>query len=158
LAGMRRRGYPPAAIRDFVQRVGVTKKENLIEMALLENSVREELDRESMRRVAVLRPLKVVLTNYPESRSERVHAANHPNRPELGGRQLSFGRDIWSERDDFMEDALRKFFRVKPGGEVRLRYAYIIRCDEVIKNDAGEVIELRCTYHPDPRSGSASSA
>lgn len=158
LAGMRRRGYPPAAIRDFVQRVGVTKKENLIEMALLENSVREELDRESMRRVAVLRPLKVVLTNYPESRSERVHAANHPNRPELGGRELSFGREIWIERDDFMEHAPRKFFRLKPGGEVRLRYAYIIRCDEVIKNDAGEVIELRCTYDPDTRSGSASSA
>ncbi|HEX7061907.1 MAG TPA: glutamine--tRNA ligase/YqeY domain fusion protein [Woeseiaceae bacterium] len=158
LAGMRRRGYPPAAIRDFVQRVGVTKKENLIEMALLENSVREELDRESMRRIAVLRPLKVVLTNFPESHSERLRAANHPNRPELGGRDLSFGREIWIERDDFMEDAPRKFFRLKPGGEVRLRYAYIIRCDEVVKNSAGEVVELHCTYDPDTRSGSASSA
>jgi glutaminyl-tRNA synthetase len=158
LAGMRRRGYPPAAIRDFVQRVGVTKKENLIEMALLENSVREELDRESMRRIAVLRPLKIVLTNFPESHGERLHAANHPNRPELGGRDLSFGREIWIERDDFMEDAPRKFFRLKPGGEVRLRYAYIIRCDEVVKNSAGEVVELRCTYDPDTRSGSASSA
>lgn len=158
LAGMRRRGYPPAAVRDFVRRVGVTKKENLIEMALLENSVREDLDRNAPRRMAVLRPFKIVLTNYPEGRSERVMASNHPNRPELGSRELPFGREIYIERDDFMEDAPRKFFRLQPGGEVRLRFAYIIRCDEVIRNDVGEVIELRCSYDPDTRSGSASSA
>lgn len=157
LAGMRRRGYPPAALRDFVRRVGVTKKENLIEMALLENSVREDLDRHAPRRMAVLRPLKVVLTNYPEGPGERVSASNHPRRPELGNRELPFGREIWIERDDFREEAPRKFFRLKPGGEVRLRYAYIIRCDEVLRNDAGEIAELRCTYDPETRSGSGSS-
>ncbi|HLT90910.1 MAG TPA: glutamine--tRNA ligase/YqeY domain fusion protein [Woeseiaceae bacterium] len=156
LAGMRRRGYPPAAIRDFVKRVGVTKKEKVIEMAMLEHSVREELDREAPRRIAVLRPLKVVLTNYPEGKVEHVVAANHPTRPDMGTREVAFGRELWIERDDFMEEAPRKFFRLKPGGEVRLRYAYIIRCDEVIKSSDGEVVELRCTYDPDTRSGSGS--
>jgi glutaminyl-tRNA synthetase len=153
LAGMRRRGYPPAAIRDFVRRVGVTKKENLIEMALLENCVREELDREAPRRMAVLRPLKVVITNCPEGKLESVTALNHPNRPEMGTRELPFGREIWIERDDFMEDAPKKFFRLKPGGEVRLRFAYIIRCDEVVKDSSGDIVELHCTYDPDTRSG-----
>ncbi len=157
LAGMRRRGYPPAALRDFCRRIGVTKKENVIEMALLENSVREDLDHAAPRRMAVVRPLRVVLTNYPEGRTEQVTAANHPNRPELGERELPFGRELYIERDDFMEEAPRKFFRLKPGGEVRLRYAYIIRCDDVVKNDAGEVVELRCSYDPDTRSGSGTS-
>jgi glutaminyl-tRNA synthetase len=157
LAGMRRRGYPPAAIRDFISRVGVTKKENLIEMGVLENSVRELLGEEAERRMAVLRPLKVVLTNYPEGQTETMTALNHPNRPELGTRELPFGRELWIERDDFMEDAPRKFFRLKPGGEVRLRFAYIIRCDEVIKDDSGDVVELRCSYDADTRSGTGSS-
>lgn len=157
LAGMRRRGYPAAALRDFCMRIGVTKKENLIEMALLENCVRENLDHAAPRRMAVLRPLKVILTNYPNDKMEELTAANHPNRPELGNRQLPFGREIFIERDDFMEEAPRKFFRLKPGGEVRLRYAYIIRCDEVVKNDAGDVIELHCSYDPDTRSGTGSS-
>jgi glutaminyl-tRNA synthetase len=157
IAGMRRRGYPPAAIRDFISRIGVTKKENMIEMAVLENSVREYLGDAAERRMAVMRPLKVVLTNYPEDETESMTALNHPNRPELGTRELPFSRELWIERDDFMEEAPRKFFRLKPGGEVRLRFAYIIRCDEVIKDDAGEVVELRCSYDPDTRSGSGSS-
>ena len=155
LAGMRRRGYPPAALRDFCSRVGVTKKENRIEMSLLETCVRENLDREASRRMAVLRPLKVVLTNYPEGTVEEMRAVNHPNRPELGDRTLEFGRELWIERDDFMEDAPRKFHRLKPGGEVRLRYAYIIRCDEVVRDDSGDIHELRCSYDPETRSGSS---
>jgi glutaminyl-tRNA synthetase len=157
LAGMRRRGYPPAALRDFIGRVGVTKKENLIEMGVLENSVRENLGENAERRMAVIRPLKVVLTNYPESKSEPLDALNHPNRPELGSREIPFSRELYIERDDFMEEAPRKFYRLKPGGEVRLRFAYIIRCDEVIKDEAGEVTELRCSYDPDTRSGSGTS-
>ncbi len=157
LAGMRRRGYPPAALRDFIGRIGVTKKENLIEMGVLENSIRENLGDAAERRMAVIHPLKVVLTNYPEGETDQMTAQNHPARPELGTRELPFGRELFIERDDFMEDAPRKFFRLKPGGEVRLRFAYIIRCDDVIKNDAGEVIELHCSYDPDTRSGSGSS-
>lgn len=157
LAGMRRRGYPPVALRDFCKRIGVTKKENLIEMALLENCVREYLDHNAPRRMAVARPLKLIVTNYPEGRTEQMTAANHPNRPEFGNRQLPFSREIFIERDDFMEEAPRKFFRLRPGGEVRLRYAYIIRCDEVLKNGAGEVVELHCSYDPDTRSGTGSS-
>jgi glutaminyl-tRNA synthetase len=157
IAGMRRRGYPPASMRDFVARAGVTKKDKLIEMGVLENCVRETLGESAERRMAVLRPLKVVLTNYPEDQVEIVEALNHPARPELGTRTMPFSRELWIERDDFMEDAPRKFFRLKPGGEVRLRFGYIIRCDEVIKDDSGEVIELRCSYDPETRSGSGQS-
>ena len=157
IAGMRRRGYPPASMRDFVTRAGVTKKDKLIEMGVLENCVRETLGESAERRMAVLRPLKVVLTNYPEDQVEIVEALNHPARPELGTRTMPFSRELWIERDDFMEDAPRKFFRLKPGGEVRLRFGYIIRCDEVIKDDSGEVIELRCSYDPETRSGSGQS-
>jgi len=154
LAGMRRRGYPPAAIRDFCERVGVTKKENYIEMSVLENSVREELDDRAPRVMAVLRPLKIVLTNYPEGQTEMLPAANHPNKPEMGTRELAFGRELYIEREDFMEDPPRKFFRLRPDGEVRLRYAYIIKCEKVIKDDNGEIVELHCTYDPETRSGS----
>ncbi len=157
LAGMRRRGYPPAAIRDFCQRIGVTKKDNIIEMAVLENSIREDLGQNAERRMAVMRPLKIVLTNYEEGAVEEMTAQNHPGRPELGTREIPFSREIYIERDDFMEEAPRKFFRLKPGGEVRLRYAYIIRCDEIIKNEAGEVIELHCSYDPETRSGTGTS-
>ncbi len=157
LTGMRRRGYPPAALRDFIQRIGVTKKENLIEMAVLENSVRENLDHNGERRMAVMRPLKIVLTNYPKGDTEMVTAQNHPNRPELGTRELPFSREIYIEQDDFMEEAPRKFFRLKPGGEVRLRFAFIIRCDEVIKDEAGDVVELHCSYDPETRSGTGTS-
>ncbi len=157
IAGMRRRGYPAAALREFVKRGGVTKKDKLIEMGVLENCVRDELGETAERRMAVLRPLKVVLTNYPEDKVELMQGLNHPNRPELGNRELPFSRELWIERDDFLEEAPRKFFRLKPGGEVRLRFGYIIKCEDVIKNDAGEVIELHCSYDPDTRSGTGKS-
>ena len=157
IVGMRRRGYPAAALRDFVTRAGVTKKDKLIEMGVLENCVRENLGDIAERRMAVLRPLKVVLTTYPQDEVEMMAAMNHPGRPELGTRELPFSRELWIERDDFKEDAPRKFFRLKPGGEVRLRFGYIIRCDEVIKNDAGDVVELRCSHDPDTRSGTGTS-
>ena len=158
IAGMRRRGYPAMSLRNFVTRAGVTKKDKLIEMGALENSVREMLGDTAKRRMGVLRPLKVVLTNYPEDQVEMMEALNHPAKPEMGTRQMPFSRELWIEQDDFMEDAPRKFFRLKPGGEVRLRFGYIIRCDEVIKNESGEVVELRCTYDPDTRSGTGSSS
>ncbi|MEM8982471.1 MAG: glutamine--tRNA ligase/YqeY domain fusion protein [Pseudomonadota bacterium] len=154
LAGLRRRGVPPPAIRDFVARVGVTKKENLIEQGLLETCIRNELGESAPRVMGVVDPLKITLMNYPAERTETVRAQNHPARPELGERDLAFGRELYIERDDFMEEAPRKFFRLKPGGEVRLRYAYIIRCDEVIKDDAGNVIELRCHVDESTKSGS----
>ena len=157
IAGMRRRGYPPEALREFVVRAGVTKKDKLIEMGALENCVRETLGDTAPRRMAVLRPLKVVLTNYPEDQVEIMEAMNHPGNPDFGTRELPFSRELWIEQDDFMEEAPRKFFRLKPGGEVRLRYGYIIRCDEVVKNDAGDVVELRCSYDPDTRSGTGTS-
>jgi glutaminyl-tRNA synthetase len=124
---------------------------------LLENCVREELDRSAERRMAVLRPLKVVLTNYPEGQVEDMPAVNHPHRAELGERTVPFSRELYIEQDDFMEEAPRKFFRLKPGGEVRLRFGYIIRCDEVVRNDDGDIVELRCSYDPGTRSGSGSS-
>ena len=157
IAGMRRRGYPPAALREFVTRAGVTKKDKLIEMGALETCVRDVLGEVAPRRMAVLRPLKIVLTNYPADQVETVEAMNHPANPEFGTRELPFSRELWIEQDDFMEDAPRKFFRLKPGGEVRLRFAYIIRCDEVIKDDDGNVVELRCSYDPDTRSGTGTS-
>ncbi len=157
IAGMRRRGYPAAALREFVARGGVTKKDKVLELGLLENCVREALDESAERRMAVLRPLKVVLTNYPRGQTEIVQAMNHPNQPKLGTRDVPFTGELWIERDDFMEDAPRKFFRLKPGGEVRLRGAYIVQCDDVIKNEAGEVVELRCSYDPATRSGTGTS-
>jgi glutaminyl-tRNA synthetase len=126
-------------------------------MGMLENSVREVLGEASPRRMGVLRPLKVVLTNYPEDKVEMMSAMNHPNRPELGEREVPFSRELWIEQDDFMEEAPRKFFRLKPGGEVRLRSAYIIRCDDVIKDDDGNVVELHCTYDEATKSGSPNS-
>ena len=157
ISGMRRRGYPPAALREFVTRAGVTKKDKLIEMGALETCVRDVLGETAPRRMAVLRPLKVVLTNYPEDQVEMMEAMNHPANPDFGTRELPFSRELWIEQDDFMEEAPRKFFRLKPGGEVRLRFGYIIRCDEVIKDEDGNVIELRCSYDPETRSGGGSS-
>ncbi|MDJ0907315.1 MAG: glutamine--tRNA ligase/YqeY domain fusion protein [Woeseiaceae bacterium] len=157
IAGMRRRGYPALALRDFVKRAGVTKKDKLIEMGALENCVREDLGDIAERRMAVLRPLKVVLTNYPEGQVEMMEAMNHPNNPDMGTREIPFSRELWIEQDDFMEEAPRKFFRLKPGGEVRLRFGYIIKCEDVIKDADGNVIELRCTYDPETRSGAGSS-
>mgnify|MGYP001817202566 FL=1 len=157
ISGMRRRGYPPAALREFVKRAGVTKKDKLIELGALETCVRDVLGETAARRMAVLRPLKVVSTNYPEDRVEMMEAMNHPANPDFGTRELPFSRELWIEQDDFMEDAPRKFFRLKPGGEVRLRFAYIIRCDEVVRDDDGNVVELRCSYDPDTRSGTGTS-
>jgi glutaminyl-tRNA synthetase len=157
IAGLRRRGYPAAALREFVKRGGVTKKDKLIEMGAFENCVREDLGENAPRRMGVLHPLKVVLTNYPEGQIEMMTASNHPNRPELGTREVPFSGELYIEQDDFLEEAPRKFFRLKPDGEVRLRNGYIIRCDEVIKNEAGEVVELRCSYDPDTRSGTGTS-
>jgi glutaminyl-tRNA synthetase len=157
IAGMRRRGYPAEAIRDFCARIGVTKKDNVIQMGVLENSVRENLGDVAPRVMAVLRPLKITLSNWPEGEIEMMTAKNHPNDPDMGERQLSFGRTLYIERGDFMEDAPRKFFRLKPDGEVRLRYGYIIKCEEVIKDADGNVIELLCTYDPETRSGGPQS-
>lgn len=154
IAGMRRRGYTPESVRDFCARIGVTKKDNIIQMGVLENSVREDLDSRAPRVMAVLRPLKVTLTNWPEGETEINTAQNHPNKPEMGAREISFGRELYIDHDDFMEDPPRKFFRLRPGGEVRLRYGYIIKCEEVIKDAEGNVTELLCTYDPETRSGS----
>jgi glutaminyl-tRNA synthetase len=157
LAGMRRRGYPATALREFCRKIGVTKKKNLIEMGVLENCIREILDHTAPRRMAVIRPLKIILVNYPEGQEEELPALNHPNKCELGSRNLSFGREIYIEQQDFMIEPPRKFFRLSPGSEVRLRYAYIIRCDEVVKDKSGKVVELHCSYDPDTRSGTGSS-
>lgn len=153
LGGLRRRGYTPESIRAFCERIGVAKFYSTIDVAVLENCIREHLNATANRVMAVLDPIKVVLTNYPEEQVEQLEAVNNPEDPAAGTRQVPFSRELWIERDDFMEDAPRKFFRLKPGGEVRLRYAYIIRCDEVIKNASGEIVELRCSYDPETRSG-----
>jgi glutaminyl-tRNA synthetase len=155
LAGLRRRGVPPAAIRDFVKRIGVAKANSVVDVGMFEFSIREHLNRVAERRMAVLRPLKIVLENYPEGQSEEIEAANHPERPELGTRRVRFGRELFVERDDFMESPPKKFFRLAPGREVRLRYAYFITCREAVKNAAGEVVALRCTYDPATRGGNA---
>jgi len=155
LAGLRRRGVPPEAIRDFVRRVGVAKSNSVVETAMLEFSIRECLNRTAARRMAVLRPLKVVIENYPEGEGEELDAVNHPDNPEAGMRKVRFRRELYIERDDFMEDPPKKFFRLAPGREVRLRYAYLVTCREVVKNAAGEVVELRCTYDPATRGGNA---
>jgi glutaminyl-tRNA synthetase len=155
LAGLRRRGVPPAAIRDFVKRIGVAKANSIVDVGMLEFSVREHLNKTSQRRMAVLRPLKVVIENYPEGKSEDVEAVNHPEDPSAGTRRIRFGGELFIERDDFLESPPKKFFRLSPGTEVRLRYAYFITCREVVKNAAGEVIELRCTYDPATKGGNA---
>ena len=155
LAGLRRRGVPPAAIRDFIGRVGVAKSDNVVEIGLLEHCVREHLNKTAARRMAVLDPLKVVIENYPEDRTEQLEAINNPEDAAAGKRPLDFGRELYIERADFMEDPPRKFFRLAPGREDRLRYAYFITCREAIKNAAGEVVELHCTYDPETRGGDA---
>jgi glutaminyl-tRNA synthetase len=155
LAGLRRRGVPPQALRDFVKRVGVAKANSVVDLAMFDFSVREVLNKTAPRRMAVLRPLKVVIENYPEGQLEELTAANHPDDPAAGTRTIRFGRELYVERDDFMEDPPKKFFRLAPGREVRLRYAYFITCRAAMKNAAGEVIELRCTYDPQTRGGNA---
>jgi glutaminyl-tRNA synthetase len=155
IAGLKRRGVPPAAIREFVKRIGVAKANSVVDVGMLEFCIREILNRTAQRRMAVLRPLKVVIENYPEGKSEEIEAVNHPDDPASGKRRVAFGRELYIERDDFMENPPKKFFRLSPGTEVRLRYAYFITCREAIKNAAGEVIELRCTYDPATKGGNA---
>lgn len=148
LVGMRRRGYTPQSIRDFCAEIGVTKKDSIIDMAVLENAIRHDLEVSAKRVFGVLKPLKVVITNYPEDQSESFTVKNHPKDDAMGTRQIPFGREVYIDQDDFMLDPPSKFFRLGPGREVRLRYGYAITCNEVIQNDAGEVIELHCTYDP----------
>jgi len=156
LSGMRRRGYPPEAIRDFCERIGVAKSNSTVDFALLEHCVREELNRTADRVMAVVRPLKVVIENYPEDQVEELTAENNPEDPAAGSRQIPFSRVLYIEQEDFMEDPPKKFFRLAPGREVRLKHAYIIKCERVIKNEkTGEVAELRCTYDPETKSGSS---
>ncbi len=155
VSGLRRRGYTPESIRDFCARVGVAKKENVIDVGLLEHCVREDLNRRAPRAMAVLRPLKLVLTNYPVDQVEDMDVANHPDDPSLGTRRVPFSREIVIERDDFMEDPPKKFFRLAPGREVRLRNAYLVTCTEVIKDASGAIVELRGTYDPATRGGDA---
>lgn len=155
IIGMRRRGYTPEALRDFCERIGLTKSDTMIDMSVLENCVREDLDKRTRRVMAVLNPLKVVIENYPEEQFEQLNAPYHPNDSTMGSREIPFSKVIYIEHDDFMEDPPKKFFRLGPGREVRLRYAYFITCTDVIKNDAGEIIELRCTYDPETKGGNA---
>jgi glutaminyl-tRNA synthetase len=155
LAGLRRRGIPPAAIRNFAKSVGVARANSTVDVGMFEHAVRDELNRIAPRRMGVLRPLKLVIENYPEGQSEELDAVNHPDDPALGTRKLPFGRELYVERDDFMEDPPKNFYRLAPGREVRLRYAYFVTCREAVKNDAGEIVELRCTYDPATRGGDA---
>jgi glutaminyl-tRNA synthetase len=155
IAGFRRRGYTPEAIRDFCDRIGVAKNSAIIDIALLEHSLRDHLNKTAPRAMAVLRPLKVVITNYPEDETDWLDAVNNPEDESAGTRKAPFSREIYIERDDFMEDPPRRFYRLAPGREVRLRYGYFITCQEVVKDESGEVVELRCTYDPETRGGSA---
>jgi len=155
LAGLRRRGVPPEAIREFISRVAITRSDGTVEMAMFDHCVREQLNNTAERRMAVLAPLRVVIDNYAEGETEWLDAANNPNDPDAGSRTVPFGRELLIERDDFMEDPPRKFFRLAPGREVRLRYAYFITCQEVIKDADGTVTELRCTYDPATKGGNA---
>ncbi|MCL6509475.1 MAG: glutamine--tRNA ligase/YqeY domain fusion protein [Anaerolineae bacterium] len=155
LRGLRRRGYTPSAIRDFCARIGVAKADSVVDIAMLEHSLRDELNKTAPRVMAVLRPLRVVLENYPAGQTEMLEAVNNPEDPAAGTRQVPFGRVLYIEQDDFMEDPPPKFYRLAPGREVRLRYGYFIRCTDVVKDTAGNVVELRCTYDPDTRGGSA---
>ena len=153
LSGLKRRGVPAAALRDFIGRIGVAKSAQTVEVAQLEACIREHLNQSAERRLAVLKPLRLVIENYPEGESELLDAVNNPEDASAGSRQVPFSRELWIERDDFMEEPPKKFFRLAPGREVRLRYAYFVTCTEVIKDGSGEVVEVRCTYDPATRGG-----
>jgi glutaminyl-tRNA synthetase len=156
ISGMRRRGYTPEAIRDFCERIGVAKNDSLVEMAFLENCVREDLNEESPRVMAVLRPLRVVIDNYPEGRVEEFDCPYHPQKPEMGSRKVPFSRELYIEQEDFMENPPKKYYRLAPGREVRLRYGYFVKCVNVVKDpNTGEVIEIHCTFDPETKSGFA---
>ena len=155
ISGIRRRGYTPGSVRDFCARIGVAKNDSVVDFGMLEHCVREDLNRRAPRRMAVLRPLKVVITNYPEGPGEELDAVNNPEDAAAGSRKVPFGRELYIEQDDFREVPPPKYFRLSPGREVRLRYAYFIRCEEVVKDADGNVVELRCTYDPATRGGDA---
>ena len=157
VSGLRRRGYTPESIRNFADRIGVAKRDNVIDVALLEHSIREDLNKKVARVMGVIEPLKVVITNYPEGQTEELEAINNPEDESMGTRMVPFSRELYIEKDDFMEDPPRKFFRLSPGNEVRLRYAYIIKCEEVIKDENGNITELRCTYDVDTKSGGSAA-
>jgi len=158
LSGLRRRGYTPAAIRDFCERIGVAKSNSTVDIAMLEHCIREDLNAKALRAMAVLRPLKVVIENYPEGQVEELEIENNPEQPETGMRTIPFSRELYIEQEDFMENPSKKFFRLAPGSEVRLKSAYFIKCEQVIKDEqTGEVIELRCTYDPETKSGAGTT-
>ena len=157
ISGFRRRGYTPEAIRNFAEIVGVAKRDALTDISLLEFAIRDDLNKHAQRVMAVLKPLKIVLTNYPEHKVEELEAVNNPENPDAGKRLVPFSRELFIEQSDFMENPPKGFHRLVPGGEVRLRYAYIIKCEEVVKNEKGEIIELRCSFDPDTRSGTGTS-
>jgi glutaminyl-tRNA synthetase len=158
ISGLRRRGYTPESIRNFAEKVGVSKRENIIDVALLEHCIREDLNKTAPRVMAVLQPLKVVITNYPEGKTEILQGKINPEDEQSGYRDIPFGREIYIEQSDFMEDAPKKFFRLSPGNEVRLKYAYIIKCENVIKDLEGNIVEIHCTYDPETKSGSGTEA
>jgi glutaminyl-tRNA synthetase len=157
ISGMRRRGVTASALRTFAYHIGITKYDGVTDVAVLEHAIRDELNKTALRRLAVLRPIKVVLTNYPEHQTEELNAVNNPEDPAAGTRKIGFSREIYIESDDFMESPPPKYFRLRPGGEVRLKYGYIIKCDEFIKNSAGEVLELRCTADLESKTGGANA-
>lgn len=156
ISGLRRRGYTPASIRMFADKVGVAKRDNVIDLSLLEFCIREDLNKKAQRRMAVIDPVKVVITNYPEGQTEMIRAVNNPEDETAGSREVPFSREVWIEREDFMENPPKKYYRLSPGNEVRLRYGYLIRCEEVIKDESGKVIELRCTYDSQSKGGGSS--
>jgi glutaminyl-tRNA synthetase len=155
ISGLRRRGYTPVSIRNFCETIGLAKRESRVDMTVLENAIRDDLNEHAPRAMAVLKPLKVILTNYPEDKEEDLEIANHPKKPEMGIRMVPFCREIYIEHDDFLEDPPKKFFRLGPGREVRLRAAYFITCDTVVKDDSGNIKELHCSYDPQSRGGSS---
>jgi glutaminyl-tRNA synthetase len=154
LSAQRRRGYPPAAIRMFCDRIGVTKQNSVVDMAQLEHTARESLNTHAPRVMGVLDPLRVVIENYPEGQAEEMEAVNNPEDPAAGSRKVPFSRVLYIEKEDFREDPPKKFYRLAPGREVRLRYAYLITCTQAVRNESGEIVELRCTYDPETRGGS----
>jgi glutaminyl-tRNA synthetase len=157
ISGLRRRGYTPESIRSFADKIGVAKRDGMIDVALLEHTLREDLNKRAPRVMAVLKPLKVIITNYPEGQTEDLEAINNPEDPTMGKRILPFSKEVYIEQDDFREIPPKKFYRLYPGNEVRLRYAYIVKCNEVIKNGAGEIAEIHCTYDPETKSGTGST-
>jgi glutaminyl-tRNA synthetase len=157
ISGLRRRGYTPEAIRDFCDRIGVAKSNSTVDIAMLEHCIREDLNKRAARAMVVLRPLKLVIENYPEGQIEELVAENNPEDESMGTRTIPFGREIYIEQDDFMEVPVKKFFRLAPGQEVRLKHAYIIKCESVVKDEAGNLVEIRCSYDPETKSGGANS-